>query len=575
MKLSYFIFYLLIVISNIDVNATTFYFENLATHGNGSSESPFSDFSQIQYTLQAGDTLKVRPGTYYISEPIRFRADGTAENPIVIIASDSTDRPYITGPTMIFRIQNNYQEYNGFILDGQYVDHQLISIRDSRNVQVKNCVIHKCMADGIILHNAAKCSILRCEIYYCLAGDFSTQTDAHGVCAMHTRNLLIRDCNIHHVSGDCIQSDPHCDNLDVPLWDSLYIQNCVLWTGNLPEDAGNYKKNQSPGENAIDTKTRPDKDFNTYRPFISIQNVEAYGFINTNGEEYINVRAAFNIKHNVRAEISNCILHDNDVAYRLRGIYTDEPYHFGGAHVIMRNSIGYNNLKNVWFERTIDVAKLYNCTFDKSDDQEYFIYTFGGFNPVGFDLKNCVFVGRMPDNDVELQDDTHFYATWDSSNAVALTSDFRNYTLNEYYPSAVCSFIDKGVDIAGLEYDISGYPRQSGFYDPGAYEYRGELDENPDPVNPLKPWNFDSSDSKWGVLFPNPTSGIIYYYASAPVKRINVFSIEGRLIFSEDYSTISSLNYAIEMASIPKGVYILQVLPVNNAKAKTFKFIKL
>jgi hypothetical protein len=563
------------------LNAKNYYIDDVATNGSGTKASPFNSFIDLDYTLEAGDTLFVMPGTYNITEPIRNRNSGTKTSPIVIKAYDANDRPLITGPYMILRIDASYQIFDGLILDGQFAESQCVTIRECNGVIIKNCIVKKVKRDGILLHHCRDCQIIACEIFYCLNGSFASQTDAHGVCAQHQRNLLIKDCNIHQVSGDCIQSDPDYDNEDEGdiKWDSVFVENCKLWSANLPVDCGDWKAGEGPGENAIDTKTYAWADYNVYRPFISIKNVEAYGFVE-NG--YINLRAAFNIKHNVRAVIENCILHDNQCAYRLRGVYTDEPYHLGGAHVIMRNCIGYNNLINVWFERTIEIAELYNCTFDKRTDDEYFDYAFGGFNPDGFKMKNCVFVGGMPDNSFKSQDETTTYnITFESNNVVAQASDFRNYALHEFYPSAGSSIIDKGVDIPDFTHDISGYLRLAGDYDAGAYEYRGELAENPNPVNPVDPTptvvvNILTSET---FLYPNPCTYQIKLSAntnvSTTIKSLVIYNTNGAVVlsYSKPMSVSTGNPFTLDVSSLTKGYYCMKAY-TNDNKNITFKFVK-
>jgi chitodextrinase len=474
---------LLFIIQN--TYSKNYYFDDVATHGSGTMSSPFNDFTQLQYTFVAGDTLFIMPGTYNISTPIRVRNKGTSKAPIVFKAYDANNRPVITGSTMILRLDADYQVFDGLILDGQFTENQCVTIRECNGITIKNSIVKNVKRDGILLHHCRDCQIIACEIFYCLNGTYASQTDAHGVCAQHQRNLLIKDCNIHQVSGDCIQSDPDYDNEaeGALLWDSVFIENCKLWTAPLPVDCGDYKAGEGPGENAIDTKTYAWADYNVYRPYISIKNVEAYGF-DKNG--YIHDRAAFNIKHNVRAEIENCILHDNERAYRIRGPYIDAPYTLGGANVIMRNCIGYNNLTNVWFERTIAKAKLYNCTFDKRPGDVYFDYTFGGYDPAGFEMKNCVFVGTSPEK-------MNSSVVFESNNIVAQTSDFRNYAAHDFYPSADSTIIDKGVNITDLTTDITGYARPTGTYDAGAYEYRGENPGDPDLTAPSTPTNLSAT----------------------------------------------------------------------------------
>ena len=93
--------------------------------------------------------------------------------------------------------------------------------------------------------------IENCKIHHLLAGTFKKQTDAHGITGRWGK-ILIRNCDIGLISGDCIQFDP-----DRKSTGRVMIENCRLWTRPLPADAVGFKKGERPGENAVDTKTMP------------------------------------------------------------------------------------------------------------------------------------------------------------------------------------------------------------------------------------------------------------------------------------------------------------------------------
>lgn len=577
---------LLVASSTPDLYARNYYIDDISTHGNGSLESPFSDFSRLLSTFAPGDTLFFMPGTYNITEPIRFRVNGTKENPIVFIALDHDNRPVINNMnngTQVFRIDTDYQVYDGFIINGNYCESQLITIVECDGVAIRNSIVRRCKRDGIMIRNSNYSEVSGCEIYYCLNDDFASQTDAHGVMASHVRNLTVKNCNIHHVSGDCFQVDP---DYSPPLWDSVFIESCVFWTDYLTQDEGEFRAGEKPGENALDTKTDYRQDFDTYRPTIIIKNVEAYGFMNGRDQIYITGRAAFNIKHNVNAILINCVVHDNEIGFRLRGPYTDgNGINWGGAHATLINCIAYDNQKSVWFERSVEKARIYNSTFAKLDSVycfwnatsgEYkcdpavhFHYDFGGYDPEGLEILNCLFLDTKPPE------------ASDASNFAVSASDFRNLDLKEFYQSAGNPGIDNGIWLDFVPYDISGYPREPDAMDAGAYEYRGPLDNNPTPVLLNWPAPEDNILQRYYPAYPNPAYNTITLKLPpdipAQTKTINIYTMGGVKVFSSPAeSLLSGSNpYSINISHLGKGFYILYIVMANKLPPVVVKFIKL
>ena len=93
------------------------------------------------------------------------------------------------------------------------------------------------------------------------------------------------------MSRDCVQFDP-----DRKSAGKLLIENCTFWTGPLPVAIAGFKKGQSPGENAFDSKTPTSGP----RCELTIRSCLMYGW---NQPGQINVMAALNIKENVQATI--------------------------------------------------------------------------------------------------------------------------------------------------------------------------------------------------------------------------------------------------------------------------------
>src|SRR6185295_8407796 len=152
------------------------------------------------------------------------------------------------------------------IIDGGFKAHNLVQIK-SDHVTLRNCTIRNGMRNGIEVY-AKDVTIERCQVHHLLAGTFKDQYDAHGITG-RPEDLVVRDCDIHHVSGDCLQFDP-----DRGSWNNVLIEHCSLWTGPLEADAAGFKKGERPGENAVDTKQHP----KNARSKLSMRYCYAYGW---------------------------------------------------------------------------------------------------------------------------------------------------------------------------------------------------------------------------------------------------------------------------------------------------------
>ncbi len=126
-------------------------------------------------------------------------------------------------------------------------------------VTLRHCEIRNGSGNGVGVF-ASNVTIENCRIHHMLAGTFKDQKDAHGITG-RWGNVVIRNCVISYVSGDCIQFDP-----DRRLPGAVLIENCTLWTGPLAADAAGFKAGERPGENGVDTKTPPGGPLQTDNP---------------------------------------------------------------------------------------------------------------------------------------------------------------------------------------------------------------------------------------------------------------------------------------------------------------------
>jgi hypothetical protein len=224
--------------------------------------------------------------------------------------------------------------YEDLIVDGGGARGNLVKIT-ADNVTVRHFEIRNGCGNAIGIFGN-KVVIENCRIHHMLNSTYEKQEDAHGISG-HWGDSVIRDCDISYCSGDCIQFDP-----DRKSSGTAVIENCALWTGPLPSDIALFKAGQRPGENAVDTKTRPDGP----RSVLKIRNCHLHGF---NQPAQISSAAALNLKENVDAEVTNCVLNDNEIAFRLRG-----PGRRGGARVSVVDCAVYDSKVGVRAEDQIE-----------------------------------------------------------------------------------------------------------------------------------------------------------------------------------------------------------------------------
>lgn len=237
--------------------------------------------------------------------------------------------------------------YEDYLVDAGFAPKDAVRIL-ADGVTLRNCEIRNGARDGIEVY-ASDVLIENCRIHHFLNGAFTPHLDSHGITGQ-PRRLTIRNCEIYYVTGDCLQFDPGREP-----WDEVLVENCVLWTGPLPEDAGAFKKGERPGENALDTKQKTKNP----RSRITLRNVVAFGWKQPG---QIDNLAAMNIKNHVEARLENCVFYDNEICLRLRGPGSD-PGGYGGAWVTAENCSFYSSDVALRFEDRIEKTRIVNPLF--------------------------------------------------------------------------------------------------------------------------------------------------------------------------------------------------------------------
>ncbi len=235
--------------------------------------------------------------------------------------------------------------YENYLVDAQGKGGNIVKIT-ADNVTVRNCEIRNATGNGIGVFGT-HVVIENCRIHHLLNGTYKDQKDAHGITG-HWGDVHIRNCDIAYVSGDCIQFDPEHASQG-----SVAIEDCHLWTGPLVADSQGFKSGERPGENAVDTKTKPSGE----RCKLTLRNCYMHGW---NQPSQIDTIAALNIKEHVVAEITHCVFADNQVAFRVRG-----PGGSGSAHVFINHCAIYDTQLGVRAEDKLERLKITGLAYGK------------------------------------------------------------------------------------------------------------------------------------------------------------------------------------------------------------------
>ena len=409
--------------------------------GTGTSANPFGRVQDGLNAAQPGDTVTVRPGTY--SESIATVRNGTASAPITLRSEGGRGTVTLTAVGTTARLSHAFHLLDGLVFDGQYGANDLILVRSgANNLTVRNTEIRRAGRDCVDMSNQQNVLFEHDVIHHCIWWNGTTQVDAHGIVGGPVRNLTIRDTEIHHVSGDCVQVDA---GRSAPGWDQVLLEGSHLWTGPLPAAENGMPAGATPGENAVDTKsggTNP-------RATITLRNIVAHGI----RSGFITNMAAFNLKENVTVILDGITVYDSEIGFRIRG-----PGSNGGADVTLMNGVIHTTTYGIRYEDNIVMPKVWNTTFGSNVPNPFFAASSAG---TVFDTRNTLVLGgTLPSQ------------AGGGSNRAVSAAAFVNAAANDYHLAPGSPAIDAGTPLAAVTTDRDGAARPSGAaYDVGAFEY--------------------------------------------------------------------------------------------------------
>jgi hypothetical protein len=250
----------------------------------------------------------------------------------------------LESPKLVHRLEiTKPGVYENFRVDAQGKGGNIVKIT-ADDVTLRNCEIFNGSGNGVGVFGT-RVVIENCRIHHLLSGTFEEQHDAHGITG-RWGDVTIRNCDISHISGDCVQFDP-----DRKSRGSLTIEHCHLW--------------------AFDSKTMPDGERNK----LIIRHCHMHGW---SQPSQIQNRAALNLKEHIDAIVSHCVFDDNEIAIRARG-----PGGRGDARVRIEDCAIYRSEVGVRAEDKIENLKLVCTAWGEGVKSRVEFH--GGKNPPGFE----------------------------------------------------------------------------------------------------------------------------------------------------------------------------------------------
>ena len=438
------------------VSAATYYVD--ASTGNDSNDgrseaAALRSVSRVNgLALQPGDAVLFRRAQSFGGRLDIDRA-GSSGAPIRISAFGSGTRPILEE----VRLSADYITLENVIVDVRKGAIDAVRIRSAENCIIRNAEIRNGTRDAIDVNRGDGLLVDGVEVHHFLNGSYGSKDDSHGVAITDTRGVTIRNANIHHVSGDSVQSDPN--RVPGGISTDIVIEDSELWTGPLREDFnGGWRAGAIPGENALDTKVLINGFENEIRMNVTVRNVVAHGWVRV---PEISNRSVFNLKEKINAVMDRITIYDAEIGFRIRGS-------LGNARTIITNTVIYNSESAIRAEDNASDLRVYFTTFGAGNGEHIALAGGTGGIPT-WDFRNNAFLGSTPAE------------ASGASNLAASNADFVSVAANDYAPSPTSRLLDAADPIGGVNEDRNGAVR-SAPHDIGAYDAASSIKRPNPPV---------------------------------------------------------------------------------------------
>jgi Right handed beta helix region len=440
---------LLLLFISQNVFATDYFVDGTKGNdsNNGSHNQPFKTIDEaLDQADKPGDTINIFSGVYM--EPVHTENDGSAKKPITIQAFKN-DRVEIISGEKALKIDHENIIVKNIIFNGAWAKNPVCDINEG-NVKIIGCEFKNTKRDIITIGSVENVLIESSKIHHGFSWHKKTKKEPHGISTAGIKNLVVRNCEIYQITGDCIQISPSRSD-----WDNILIEGCTFWVkpiskkeaaeAGLPAEA----IGQILAENAIDLKA--DKEDNPSAHRIIIKNSSANGFRSTR----IKNAAAFNIKNPVTCTLDGIKSWDNEIAMRLRF----------PAKIEVFNSLFYENKIAIRFEDDIKKLHILNNTFGAGTKKHLRKV---GELPKDFKVINNLFSRKKLPKILNKKNANHNLAIHPKK----LKNFFVDIKNNDYHLRKTSPAIDTGEFLSQLKNDLEKKTRpQNGKYDLGAFEF--------------------------------------------------------------------------------------------------------
>ena len=408
---------------------------------------------------QPGDEIVVADGTYH--ERIGSVRGGTSDSERITVRAANPRNAVVTNPGRVLDVVHPYLNFDGLIFDGQSGSDDIVRISVGGDHMVfDNVEVRNGRRDGIDMGSNATTvgsgfnflqgvRIQNSSVHDVLWADSNgVRQDAHGIVAGGVQDFVIRDTEVHYVSGDAFQ-------LQDGGWDNVLLESVRFWNGPLPEARGGFAAGINPGEDGIDTKQ---DDNIPIRGRLTVRDSEFFGWRGSAP----GIWSAMNLKEQIEAIIDGNTFYGNDVGIRLRGPTPLDA----GAEVTVVNNVFYDHLHPgafqngsgaaLSFDYLVENLKVWNNTFG-ADNARFFAERSGGPGS-GLEILNNLFLGASTPTRAS-----------DSSNLAVAADSFVSALGGDYHLAPGSPAIDAGLPL--VVHDRDGIIRpQGGGLDIGAFE---------------------------------------------------------------------------------------------------------
>ncbi len=519
--------------------------------GNGTSENPFATIDYASQFALPGDTVFVHEGTY--RNPGFGDGDIWKKTSLGNIKCNGTPDEWITfmpypGDTVLLEtdakglyIKGSYIIWEGFEMKGPG---DQITMEEAVNAwglyKDSLGVVHDLAQELGIDYNDPN-----------LWGQYIEKPVLNNISkpAYYNSALLVALKTHHVVIGNNKLHDATASALRNQGGDYIIFKNNTVWSST-------YWTSTGVGALTVaEVTVRPEGD-----TFEGVKNKIESNIVFNNANKLVSWNPHKDFIHWVIDEGSGIFLTRNNDTYDHGYILiADNLSYFNGASgiivhktdrvIVEHNTCYHNGTTNgeskaggIGMNSTVDVTIRNNISWASADKSA--LYKQGG------ELINLIVEGNLLFNENGEQslisgipDEGYIEA-----NPLLVDPDNGNLKLNGSSPA-----INNGVTGIYVTYDITGYPRNDGHPDIGAYEYHSSSISEENPVN-----------SKINI-FPNPASLLINCEVTNEPVEYEIIDLTGKVVLKGVSSPVNNIS-SINISELKPGLYILKA----GKNSKTF-----